>query len=534
MLKNYVVLFICAALLSASSTSSAQPDEVVIFRDVNVISMLDDQVLENQDVLVESGRITAIGEDLQAPITAEIVEGNGGYLIPGLADMHVHLDYDPDPNYLVLFIAHGVTTVRNFNASPEHLLWREQVAQGELIGPQIYTSGPGILGLPYSEDLLPYAGSGIVLVAGLGVLLFGLAWAFIIARMRWSPRMRLWIPLYVLVLLIIVGGVYAFQLIPINLFLVRDHQTFVLNEAEARRAVNDQAGESYDFIKPHAYLSPSAFFGVVDEAQQRGLYTVGHMVDTADEAVFVQTMRSGLDEVAHLEEYDFYTGLQNGFDQPQHLDEAAQLTFDNGIKVVTTLVTIDSLAALNDSPDMLFSQSIYRLVRPDVITYWRERSPRRGLDPRYLRNTVLPFYQTIAKAMNDRGVKLLSGTDVGVEGLIPGYSLHRELELLVNAGLTPYQALLSATHNAAEAGRDMRDEADWGTISVGSRADLILLTSNPFEDITATQQRAGVMVRGVWYSQAELDALVEQFVATYNAGQCSPPSRGVVCPALNE
>ena len=109
-----------------------------------------ERVLENQTVIVEGDRITAIGpvDEVAVPEGAEIIEGNGAYLMPGLADMHNHLDFDADPNFMRLYLAQGVTTLRNLNAIPEHLTWREQVANGELLGPTIYTSGPAVVGLP--------------------------------------------------------------------------------------------------------------------------------------------------------------------------------------------------------------------------------------------------------------------------------------------------------------------------------------------------------------------------------------------------
>ena len=121
----------------------------------------------------------------------------------------------------------------------------------------------------------------------------------------------------------------------------------------------------------------------------------------------------------------------------------------------------------------------------------------------------------LTKALHDHGALLALGTDVSVEGVVPGISVHQELPLLVEAGLTPFEALATGTRNAAQITGRMGGDSAWGTIVAGNRADLILMPGNPLEDVTRTQGRLGVMVRGQWFTQAELDGLVDEFVATY-------------------
>ena len=130
----------------------------------------------------------------------------------------------------------------------------------------------------------------------------------------------------------------------------------------------------------------------------------------------------------------------------------------------------------------------------------------------------MPFFMTLTKALHDGGVPLLIGTDIAVEGMVPAH-LHRDLELLVEAGLTPYEALEAGTKNAGIAVTRMGRDGSFGTVEVGQRADLILVEGNPLESVSHTRNRIGVMVRGQWFTQAELNGLVDAYVATYR-GRC--------------
>ena len=130
------------------------------------------------------------------------------------------------------------------------------------------------------------------------------------------------------------------------------------------------------------------------------------------------------------------------------------------------------------------------------------------------RNTLQPFLVQMIQGLHAAGVLLLIGTDVSVGGMVPRH-IHRELELLVEAGLSPFEALVAGTKNAGLSVQRMGSPDVFGELATGHRADLILLESNPLENISATRQRAGVMTRGKWYTQAELDALVAELVATY-------------------
>ncbi len=166
-------LFISIALLSlillisqsqANLPVQAQGLKTTAFVNVNVIPMDTERVLENQTVIVEEGLITAIGltDEITIPGGAEIIDGQGGYLMPGLADMHMHLQNSRaynDPEQLLFFLSQGTTTIRSLGTGPEAYSWRGQVKRGELIGPTPYMMGPSLIG-----NYENYMGLGMVFI----------------------------------------------------------------------------------------------------------------------------------------------------------------------------------------------------------------------------------------------------------------------------------------------------------------------------------------------------------------------------------
>ena len=119
----------------------------------------------------------------------------------------------------------------------------------------------------------------------------------------------------------------------------------------------------------------------------------------------------------------------------------------------------------------------------------------------------LEFQKKLVKAFVDAGVPVLAGTDAGIPIVVPGFSLHLELVELVEAGMTPYQALAAATTGAAKL---LGIQDTTGTIAPGVRADLILLKANPLEDIRNTQRRAGVVVNGRWMDEKTVNEMLEE------------------------
>ena len=287
---------------------------------------------------------------------------------------------------------------------------------------------------------------------------------------------------------------------------------------EAVRMVDEQAASGYDAVKIYNQVSKAEYPALIAEAKRKNLLLMGHVAREPD---FAMTLAAG-QSIAHLEEFT-YT-----YFNPQHDDNNSHIVYDeskipdvvqetakSGIYVIPTLFTYrDIVEQATNLPEFLKSPELKYLapwtlegLQPAANRYYHfpEKSHSQ------LR-TSLAFQRKLVKALAEGGVPLLSGTDSTDIGPVAGFSLHDELQEFVNDGLTPYQALQTATVNAA---RYFRQSAEFGTIEVGKRADFVMLGGNPLKDISYTRKIEGVMVRGHWLPEDELvrrlDSVPEEY-----------------------
>lgn len=408
-----------------------------------VIDMTSEHIRANHTVIIRDGRIAALGpsNEISVPINAQEIDGSDAYLMPGMADMHVHTH--GIPLAYSLFLANGVTTIREMHGMANYLERAQQVAEGEILGPTIYTTGPTL----------------------------------------------------------------------------RDNSDSALtNVEEVRTEVANQYDAGYRMLKIHDSLSAAAFGIVMEEAKRRGMYTVGHVpygvgIGSATDA--------GMDELAHIHSLhqDFFRNfdLENVFDEyvieENRIPEIIAMVQEAGMQICVTLIVNQALSDSQDienyvnRPEMSYELPWAELYMRSAAWYFDKMWPRSYLD-----ETYLPWLNKLIKALHDAGVRLILGTDSGVTGLVHGFSTHEELRLLVNAGLSPYEALLTGTRNAATA---VGDDDDWGTIEVGKRADLILLRENPLDDIGNIKSILAVGKSGQWLDRDKLDEMLEDVKRAY-------------------
>ena len=453
----------------ASAQETAPTPQIVAFMHAAVISMDEERVLRDQTVVVDRGRIVAIGPSATVEVPAEAlrIDAAGRYLLPALCDMHVHLLGEswnmmlppdgrfarheiPQADFLFPYVASGVTTVQSLAATSEEVELREQIARGELLGPRL-----------------------------------------IVARMVDGPK-EAWPP-------------------PLSVW--------VESPAEAEQAVQKAQEEGFEAIKVYSFLSQECYDAIVAKAKELKIDVIGHIPMSLS---LEYVLDAGQTMIAHSEEV--LKHADNDY-SPRRIDYFAGLIAERKVWLIPTLVTTRSfLKFFADAESVYagpeaayFNHPLQRGVWTFLATNLYAPIPDKHKE--WLREGFERFQRPFTKALHDKGGRLLAGSDALMLGLHPGFSLHGELRELVDVGLTPYEALRTSTTNPFE----YLGESDRaGTIAVGKESDLLLVEANPLEDISAASQIAGVLMRGRWLEKAEIKQKMEAIAAAAPSPRPSP------------
>lgn len=279
----------------------------------------------------------------------------------------------------------------------------------------------------------------------------------------------------------------------------------VADRAEAIAAVDALKLADADFIKVYTLLGRDAYFAVVDHARQVGLPVAGHVpaAVTVEEATL-----AGQRSIEHLRDEI------EPFCRPTDVPACARLAAlfrSRQTWQVPTLVVLRNKAHFDDAA--LATDPRLRYLPAELRAEWlAERTGKLGRGPKYLATKRAWFADEswLIRYLVAQGVPILAGTDAGVSFSYPGYSLHQELELLVEAGMTPIDALRAATLSPAEY---LGEDKTMGAIEPGRVADLVLLRADPLADIRATQQVEAVVLRGRLLDRVELDRIEAEVAA---------------------
>jgi imidazolonepropionase-like amidohydrolase len=429
---------------------SANVPKSIAFVNVNVVPFDRERILEGQTVIVRDGRIAQLGPagNVKVPADALRIDGRGKYLMPGLADMHVHLSAQQDlaSQQLQLFLANGVTTVRNMIGKPEHLLFRERVAKGELPGPTIYTAGPPLLGNTIST---PEAAERAV-----------------------SEQKKA-----------------GYDLIKVHEGL--SPETYAAIVSTAKRVGIPFAG----------HVTATVGLKRALEAQQT---SIEHLDG------YLQAMVADGSSVAPGPSQIVLGPVLEHIDESK-IPALAAATRKAGVWNDPTL-TLFKLIVSDATPEDLMQWPELQYVPATMREAFakQKQSTANIPAPKSERERYLELRNKMLTALHAAGAKLLIGPDSPQFFLVPGFATHRELQSFVEAGLTPYQAIEAATRNPGEYFAEvMKVPRDFGTVEVGMRADLLLLEGNPLESVANLSKRAGVMVRGRWLPESELRKTLE-------------------------
>jgi imidazolonepropionase-like amidohydrolase len=434
----------------------------VAFINVNVVPLDREGVLQNQSVLVKDGWIIEIGKTVKIPPDAEIIDGTGKYLIPGLTDMHVHLLSDseeyPDSiaeDELKIMVANGVTTIRFMIGTPEQLEMRRKSAKGEIISPTIFAASPHLTGKAQGNDFV------------------------------------------------------------------------VHTEAAAREAVRESKAAGYDFVKVTTFLEANIYEAAVDEASKLHIPVVGH----ADSRfVGVERAFRAKQQIEHLDGYmeallkpdapmqgsvsDIYIYKPENWLSIDYIDrnkipEVARLTVEANPFVVPTQHFMKNTFGLPRTEESIRNQPDFKFYPRPVQDFYIGYMKKTRLNevPLEKRAEWVELRNMLIRAIYDEGGKIMAGSDTPEFLWLYGYSLHRELQALRDAGLSNYVVLEAATKNPA---LFLGTIASSGTIEKGKRADLVLLNANPLVDIGNTMDRHGVMLDGEYFPQSLLNQWLDE------------------------
>ena len=453
----------CASIVLGLRLNAQQ--QSVAFVDVTVVPMDKDRILLHQTVLVAGERIVRVGpsSSINPPRADLKIDGRGKFLMPGLADMHVHfirsavvpkISTSPSNNsslhtvmsasasdqheqenqaFGLLFVANGITTVRNMWGDPAIDSFAKEVNSGRVLGPHIYSTGPITDGNP---------------------------------------------PIF-------------------------EGSRVVETQSQAEAAVKQDKEAGYVGLKILNRLSLDAYDWLVSSARDQSLPVVGHVPYAVGLRRVIAARQYSIE---HLE--GFWEALQpdesTASSAPWHtLVEKADFT-----KLPPLVQGIRS-AGIWNCPTLVLNQILPNdaewkrrvgLVPPDIPARYIKMYPHWNPDAAL---TFKAYQQSISmtRALHEGGAHLLLGTDSYKPTVIPGFSLHQELQSFVEAGLTPYEAIRAGTSDAAIF---LHEENEFGTVALGQRADLLLLDANPLEDVKNVSKRVGVMTNGHWFTEADL------------------------------
>lgn len=473
MIKRFALFaLLCPFICLVSQQTPASKAKSLVLTHVTVIDTTGGPTKSDMTVVITGDRIAEMGKSraTRPPKNAEIVNGNGKFLIPGLWDMHVHW-YDKD--YLPLFIANGVTGVRQMFGAPIHYQWRKEIEAGELLGPHMLIASPIVDG---PKPVWP----GSIAVA---------------------------------------------------------------NASDARQAVIQVKRSGADFVKVYSLLPRDAYFAIADESKKQGIPFEGHVPESVS---LEEASNVGQNSVEHLtgvliacssHEADLLKSAQEtvariaagqlsstGFWSPEYrqrqrlaLDtyspQKAETVFGELRKNHTwqcpTLTVLRSMAFSDDTA--FTNDPRLKYIPRNVVSSWDPKADiflkTKTAEDWALSKKVFSKELKLVDAMQRTGVEILAGTDTLNPYCFPGFSLHDELGLLVQSGLTPMQALQAATLNPA---RFLGREKDLGAIATGKIADLVVLDANPLDDIGNTRKISAVIFGGKFYSRTSLDEMLEK------------------------
>ncbi|HEY9031310.1 MAG TPA: amidohydrolase family protein [Kangiella sp.] len=446
-------------------TVFASPVELTVITDINVLSPDGQTMLADRTVVIDGGKIISVTVGGTVPANATVINGRGKYMIPGLVDSHAHIL--KSPNDLLLYVANGVTHIRDLGGPAERLQIRDEIEQGR-VGPRMFVASP------------PIDSMG---------LLEGTFWEFITFHKNTHDV---------------------------------DH---------AKSMVKEFADQGYDAIKIYHLDMPSyrAVNGLAAELGVPTTGHFPLTMELSELAVTQQKEVAHLEEIVRVLIREFGSINDKGSDAfYAHVEGRSDDIIDdllaNDITVNSVLWFMESIHDQFSNLEVALQEVAIEYANPGLVEGTKDSEEFKvgwlpgynqfeaTSDPSqeiYKKNDIFwkareKAHHILLKAMVRRGVKIVAGTDSGANLVVPGFSMHDELTSLNLGGMSSAQTLATATKNPAEL---MNSNA--GIIEAGRRADLVILNKNPLIDIENTRTIDTVILNGRVFDRGQLDAMLE-------------------------
>ncbi len=441
-----LMLYFSCGLIQKNNVGTA-----ILISNVNVVDVNNGKILESQNVVIDSGKIKSISADIMDSDTfAQIIEGKGKYLVPGLAEMHAHIppaSTDPEriEDVLFLYLSNGITTIRGMLGDPIHLGLRERVAHGEILGPRIFTSSPSLNGnsVTTKEEAIE--------------------------------------------------KVKAYQ---------KSGYDFLKIHPGIQREVFDQVVETANEVG-----IPFAGHVPVDVGIRHALESKYASIDHVDG--FLEGL---VPESANVkpDANGFFGYNFTPLADVSKIDELVAMAKANEVWIVPTQSLFERWFA-PVSADVLLRQPEMRYMPTETLENWKQRKEESIASETGFNEAQWQQFDTIRKELikklQENGHGMLLGSDAPQLFNVPGFSIHHEIDGMQAAGLSNLEIIRSGTLNPATY-FDMEDV--FGQVKEGLEADLMLLNGNPLEDIDALQDLSGVIRQGKWLSKASINKRLKQ------------------------
>lgn len=441
---KHIVLFLVTCLLSFSYLQA----QVQLIQNVHVLSMEDDSILENQAIRVENGKIVEVipmAKVSNRP-NETIIEGNGAYVFPGLAEFHSHIPVAQNGNTQLqeeamwLYLANGVLRVRGMIGHASHLPLKARIEAGTLPGPRLFLSGPSFSGGSVS-----------------------------------SPE-------------------------------------------QAAQMVRDEKAAGYDHLKLHPGLEMDEFLAIAKTAKELDIPFGGHV--SLDVGLKV-SLENGYKSIEHMDGYveallpDYskvfdsdvagpFTMLLVGEVDMDKMPELVQMSLDHKVWIAPTLTLFDRYFGSKPAEEYRNIPEMKYMSAAQVQNWINAKTPyeEAGILTKENVQPYLDFRNKLLMTLHQAGVPVLMTSDSPQVFNVPGFSIHHEIELMSDAGMSNYEILKSGSVNPA---LYFEEEGQWGVIKKGASADFVLVKKNPLKDLETLMTPIGVMMKGAYYDRNRLD-----------------------------